>query len=445
MDPVISIRNLNHYYGQGQLRKQVLYDITADIMPGEIVILTGPSGSGKTTLLTLSGALRSVEEGNMRVLGRELNGASPETLVSIRENIGFIFQAHNLLDALTAGQNVEMSLGLDKSISKRASRKLSAQVLEAVGLGHRVDYYPEHLSGGQRQRVAIARALVRKPKIILADEPTAALDRKSGREVVELLQQLARQQGCAILLVTHDNRILDVADRILTLEDGRITSFAEGLAANAGHVLGAFAQLQRRGDLAKHVASMSNKQFIDMLEHMTNEFEQFLRATDLGNREAVEALFDQIAAGVGEKIRLLLHADRCTLFLVDHARGELRSKVATGDPDKPLIIQIPITTGIAGQVARTGETLNVGDPYNHPAFNREVDNRTGYRTRNILCMPIFDRQKNLFAVAQLLNKLDAESFSESDESALKEFAELLGVMLESCGRIQSRGQTGAAA
>lgn len=445
MDPVISIRNLNHYYGQGQLRKQVLFDISAEIMPGEIVILTGPSGSGKTTLLTLSGALRSVEEGSMGVLGRELNGAGQETLVEIRENIGFIFQAHNLLDALTAGQNVEMSLGLDKSLSKREGRKLSVEILEAVGLGNRVDYYPEHLSGGQRQRVAIARALVRKPKIILADEPTAALDRKSGREVVELLQHLARQQGCAILLVTHDNRILDVADRILTLEDGRVTSFAEGLAANAGHMLGAFAQLQRRGDLTKHVTGMSNKQFIDMLEQMTSEFEQFLRASDLGNREVVEALFDQIAAAVGEKIRLLLHADRCTLFLVDQARGELRSKVATSDPDKPLVIQIPITTGIAGQVARTGETLNVPDPYNHPAFNREVDRRTGYRTRNILCMPIFDRQKNLFAVAQLLNKLDAEGFGEQDEIALKEFAELLGAMLESCGRIQSRGQTGAAA
>src|SRR5579863_6841238 len=118
MDPVISIRQVNHYFGAGQLRKQVLYDVTADIQPGEIVILTGPSGSGKTTLLTLAGALRSVEEGSMRVLGRELNGAARETLVAIRENIGFIFQAHNLLDALTACQNVEMSLGLDKSLGK---------------------------------------------------------------------------------------------------------------------------------------------------------------------------------------------------------------------------------------------------------------------------------------------------------------------------------------
>lgn len=445
MDPVISIRQVNHYFGAGQLRKQVLYDVTADILPGEIVILTGPSGSGKTTLLTLAGALRSVEEGSMRVLDRELNGATRETLVAIRENIGFIFQAHNLLDALTACQNVEMSLGLDKSLGKGAARRLSREMLEAVGLGHRVDYHPEKLSGGQRQRVAIARALVRRPKIILADEPTAALDRKSGREVVELLQQLARKSGCAILLVTHDNRILDVADRILTLEDGRIVSFAEGLAANAGHVLGAFAQMHRRGDLGKHVAGMSNKQFIDMLEQMTNEFDQFLRATDLGNREAVEALFDQVVSAVGEKIRLLLHADRCTLFLVDEARGELRSKIATGDPDKPLQIRIPINTGIAGQVAHTGKTVNVADPYNHPAFNREVDRATGYHTRNILCMPIYDRKKNLFAVAQLLNKLDAESFGAADEKALEEFAELLGVMLESCGRIQARGQAGAAA
>jgi putative ABC transport system ATP-binding protein len=438
MQPLIAADNVSHYYGQGQLRKRVLADITAEIMPGEIVILTGPSGSGKTTLLTLAGALRSVQEGSMKVLDEELNGASVETLVAIRENIGFIFQSHNLIDSLSATQNVAMGLGLERSITNKEAHKRAVEMLTAVGLGERVDYSPSRLSGGQRQRVAIARALVRKPKIVLADEPTASLDRKSGREVVELLQDLARQQGCAILLVTHDNRILDIADRIMTLEDGSIKSFAEGLAANAGHLLGALAQLHQRGDLAKHVSELSNKQFIEMLEQMTGEFEQFLRASDLGNQEAVQALFDQILSAVGEKVRLLIHADRCTIFLVDHARGELRSRIATGAEGKPLTIRISMQTGIAGLVARTGQTANIPDPYSHPDFNPGVDRETGYRTRSILCIPIMDRKKNLFAVAQLINKLDAPGFGAADEKAFEDFSELFSVVLESCVRMQTR-------
>jgi len=221
-EPVIAIRHLNHAFGKGSLCKPVLLDVQLDIYPGEIILLTGPSGSGKTTLLTLIGALRSVQSGSLKVLGQELCGASNQQLVRVRSKIGFIFQAHNLLECLTAQQNVGMSLRLHKdiSLSERAAR--SVAMLEAVGLGSRVDYYPDHLSGGQKQRVAIARALVTHPKLVLADEPTAALDSKSGRDVVEIMQRLAREQGCTILLVTHDNRILDIADRILHMEDGRL-------------------------------------------------------------------------------------------------------------------------------------------------------------------------------------------------------------------------------
>jgi putative ABC transport system ATP-binding protein len=438
MQPLIAANSVSHYYGRGTLRKRVLFDVSAEIMPGEIVLLTGPSGSGKTTLLTLAGALRSVQEGSMKVLNSELNGASSNSLMTIRENIGFIFQQHNLLDALTACQNVEMSMGLERSLSRKGSRQRAVELLTLVGLEDRVDYRPDQLSGGQRQRVAIARALVRRPKIILADEPTASLDRKSGREVVELLQDLARKQGCAILLVTHDNRILDIADRILTLEDGSIRSFAEGLAANTGHLLGAFAQLNQRGDLAKHVADLSNKQFIEMLEQMTSEFENFLKACELGNRDAVEALFDQVLSAVGEKVRLLLHADRCTIFLVDHARQKLRSKIATDEHGKPLTIEIPLGAGIAGLVARTGEASNISDPYSDPNFNPQVDRDTGYVTRNILCIPIFDRKKQIFAVAQLINKLDAPAFDAEDEKEFGEFSELFSVVVESCLRMQGR-------
>ena len=222
--PVITVQNLNHFFGHGQLRKQVLFDINLEINAGEIVIMTGPSGSGKTTLLTLSGGLRSAQEGSLKILGQELCGASAETLTLARRNNGYIFQAHNLHHSLTALQNVKMGLELHNHLSLQEMRDRAAVMLDHVGLGNRLDYYPDDLSGGQKQRVAIARALVSHPKIVLADEPTAALDSKSGRDVVNLMQTLAKEQGCTILLVTHDNRILDVADRIVEMEDGNLTN-----------------------------------------------------------------------------------------------------------------------------------------------------------------------------------------------------------------------------
>lgn len=221
--PVISAQNLNHYFGEGELRKQALYEINLDIYAGEIIIMTGPSGSGKTTLLTLMGGLRSAQEGSLKILGQELKGATKQQLTTLRRNIGYIFQAHNLMTFLTAKQNVRMALELHDQYLDQDMDGMSAEILNTVGLGNRVDYYADNLSGGQKQRVAIARALIAKPKIVLADEPTAALDKKSGRDVVELMQKLAKEQGCTILLVTHDNRILDIADRIVYMEDGRLT------------------------------------------------------------------------------------------------------------------------------------------------------------------------------------------------------------------------------
>lgn len=220
--PVISAQNLNHYFGEGDLRKQALFDINLDIHAGEIIIMTGPSGSGKTTLLTLMGGLRSAQEGSLKILDQEIRGADKNSLMQIRRNIGYIFQAHNLMTFLTARQNVRMSLELHDEDGTCDLDGNATAMLEAVGLGHRLDYYPDSLSGGQKQRVAIARALVSQPKIVLADEPTAALDKKSGREVVELMQTLAKQKGCTILLITHDNRILDIADRIVYMEDGKL-------------------------------------------------------------------------------------------------------------------------------------------------------------------------------------------------------------------------------
>lgn len=219
---VITIQNLNHYFGKRSLRKRVLTDINLSIRAGEIVILTGPSGSGKTTLLTLIGGLRSVQEGSLKVLSRELYRATDRQMLHLRRQLGYIFQNHNLVPFLTANQNVQISLELKPSVSKQEVCKMAEAMLEAVGLKRQIDNYPAQLSGGQKQRVAIARALVTKPKIVLADEPTASLDKNSGRAVVEILQQLTKHQGCAILLVTHDNRILDIADRLIHMEDGHL-------------------------------------------------------------------------------------------------------------------------------------------------------------------------------------------------------------------------------
>lgn len=220
--PVICTRNLNHYFGQGELKKQVLFDINLDIYAGEIIIMTGPSGSGKTTLLTLMGGLRSAQEGSLKILDQEMYGAKKKQLLQLRKQIGYIFQAHNLMTFLTAKQNVRLSLELHDQFHHADLDAIAADILKLVGLEERMDYYAENLSGGQKQRVAIARALVSKPRIILADEPTAALDKKSGREVVNLMQKLAKEQQCTILMITHDNRILDIADRIIYMEDGRL-------------------------------------------------------------------------------------------------------------------------------------------------------------------------------------------------------------------------------
>jgi putative ABC transport system ATP-binding protein len=431
MEPVITIDRVDHYYGSGALQKQVLFDVSTTIMPGEIVLLTGPSGSGKTTLLTLAGALRSVQHGNVRIFDRELKGASTSQLVQVRENIGFIFQHQNLLASHTAFQNVELSLGVGTAVEQSQVHRMCSEALEAVGLAERMNYYPEHLSGGQKQRVAIARALVRKPRILLADEPTASLDRKSGREVVDLMRTLAKQQGCAILLVTHDNRILDVADRILSLEDGRITTFAEGLTANTGHLLTALANLQRKGSLVEHVRGMSENQFLEVIQQMTQELEQFLQAMDLGNREAVEALIDQILEAVTLRVVNMLDAERASIFLVDSQRDTLYSRLAHGEDGKRLTIEFPVGAGIAGRVARTGEVLNIRDVYSFPDFNPEIDRETGYRTRNMLCMPVFSRKKFVLAVVQFLNKRHEDGFTFQDQTSFRDFAEPLGLILES--------------
>lgn len=219
----IEIENLNYSFGKGENAKQVLFDNNLHVKPGEIVIMTGPSGSGKTTLLTLIGTLRSVQEGSLRFYGQELNGISALQGQIARQDIGFIFQAHNLFDSLTAHETLRLAMQLQKGkYSRQDYKDRPTEMLASLGLQDRIHYKPENLSGGQRQRVAIARALVNHPRMILADEPTAALDKDSGRQVVELLRKRANEEQATIFIVTHDNRILDVADRIVNMVDGNI-------------------------------------------------------------------------------------------------------------------------------------------------------------------------------------------------------------------------------
>ena len=225
VDPII-VNGLNHSFGSREARNQVLFDIDLTLKRGELVILMGASGSGKTTLLTLIGCLRGVEDGSVKLLGNELNNASEEMLVHSRQRLGFIFQAHNLHESLTAMQNVRMGLDVHKSVRLKNRQSAAQHILTLLGLGDRLDYFPANLSGGQKQRVAIARALVGNPDIIFADEPTAALDKESGQNAVALLKQLALERQTTTLMVTHDTRILNLADRVITMEDGRIAKDA---------------------------------------------------------------------------------------------------------------------------------------------------------------------------------------------------------------------------
>jgi putative ABC transport system ATP-binding protein len=226
---IVEASGLNHWFGTGEARKQALYDIDLTLERGSLTALMGPSGSGKTTLLTLIGCLRGVQDGSVRLMGRELHGATEAELIALRQRLGFIFQAHNLHESLTAMQNVIMGVQVRPGVSDALARQAATRALDLLGLSDRLDYLPANLSGGQKQRVAVARALAGNPAMILADEPTAALDKDSAADVVDLLKRLGGERGTTTLLVTHDPRILDRADRILTLEDGRIVANTGGV------------------------------------------------------------------------------------------------------------------------------------------------------------------------------------------------------------------------
>jgi putative ABC transport system ATP-binding protein len=425
----IRIENLNHHFGKGNLRKQILFDVSVDIPQGEIVIVTGPSGSGKTTMLTLVGALRSTQDGSVHVLGEQLREARPAVLENVRKQIGYIFQQHNLLGALSAVQNVELGLRVTGRYRGAELRNKAIAMLEAVGLGDRLHYKAEQLSGGPRQRVAIARALAAEPAMLLADEPTASLDKQSGREVVDRMKTLAKEQGCTILLVTHDNRILDIADRIVHLEDGRLSTFSDSVLANTQQMMHLLADNRHKQDIAAEVDALDEASFRTRLQDIKDEAVRFLDATALANDEVFQSMLEQSLFAVTRKLAQLLGAERSSLFLVDRATDTLLLRITEGLVGRQEV-RIPIGSGIAGAVAASGEAERIADAYTDARFNPEVDKMFGYRTRSILCVPMFDRDGNVFAVSQLLNRIDGQAFSAEDELRLTGLLASIAPILE---------------
>lgn len=388
MDPVISLRRVSHSFGSGAIRRQVLNDVSADVYPGEIVIIVGPSGAGKTTLLSLAGALRSVQDGEMKVLGQELKGADAATLVRVRRDIGYIFQAHNLLASLTATQNVRTGLTPLGRVGSAAHAEAVAMLAE-VGLAGHEDKLPARLSGGQRQRVAVARALVCRPKIVFADEPTASLDRTSGREIVEILRRLARQQGAAILLVTHDNRILDIADRVLVLEDGKLSSFAQAMSADAGHLLTALASVPA-DNLSGLWASLSEPDFLDLLQRLRAEVEQYLNVFEFERQASAGSLFRALAGSVVARVASAIGA-RWAVLRVD------------GVPIVEIGVDIPPDVG------------------------------------SVLLSAV-DRDHQVVGVAEFTAKTGDASFTGADERSVRDFERPLGLLIEAwrrCGKAES--------
>ena len=425
--PPIVVEGLNHSYGKGELKKQILFDISTEIRAGEIVIVTGPSGSGKTTLLTLVGALRSTQEGSVKILGEELLNARPATLEKVRRQIGFIFQQHNLLAALSALQNVELGVRASGKFPRSEHRDRAMDMLNAVGMGERLHHRPDQLSGGQRQRVAIARALVSEPAMVLADEPTASLDKQSGREVVDRMKFLAQEHGTPILLVTHDNRILDIADRIVHLEDGCLSTFTDAVIANNHHMMQMLADNRHKQPVDEIVESLNESEFQDLLQDITEESERFLEATALANNVAFKSMLERGLFAFTHKLAGLLNAERASLFLVEG--DELVLKVAD-NLDEMGEIRIPLGSGIAGAAAASGETIRIEDAYADPRFNRDVDRKTGFTTRSILSLPVKDQDGQVFAVAQLLNRKDGKPFSTDDEQRFAGFMRSIGVIFQ---------------
>jgi len=425
----VSVKGLNHFYGRNALKKQILFDIDVEISKGEIVITTGPSGSGKTTLLTLLGALRSAQDGSLNVLGHQLVGANKKELSAVRRKIGFIFQHHNLLAAVSALENVELGLRCTGRYSASEICQIASDMLDQVGLSDRKKHKPEQLSGGQRQRVAIARALAAKPQILLADEPTASLDKESGRAVVEIMRKLAKEQGTTILIVTHDNRILDVADRIIHLEDGHLSTFTDAVISNNKHMMEMLGLMHKNQDIRGLIDDMNQQQFKDLVTGMTEETVRFAAATSLANDQVHRQMLENALFAFTRKLTQITNADRASLFLIDHENESAILKVTDSLPVED-DIRVPINSGLVGAAVTNAEPILVEDAYQDSRFNPTVDKQYGYKTTSMMTLPITAGGSNeVYAVAQLLNRLDGKAFDQKNIESIDDLVKPMGEML----------------
>ncbi len=360
-------------------------------------------------------------------------------LASVRKQIGYIFQAHNLLEALTARQNVEVALQLNPELDGDEIEHRAAEVLGAVGLGDRLSAHPSELSGGERQRVAIARSLAAKPELLLADEPTASLDRKTGRNLVELLQRLAKKEGVTVVLVTHDNRILDIADRILSLEDGRLASLMRSVASETHHVMALLADDLRKGDLAERLSGMPRDRFANFLEQVTEETRELLEIADLVQGDAFGSVEQQVVEALNLKLCDIFQAQQAILFFVD-PDNEMLFFCGSGPGATLREPQVSAVTGIVGHVLRTGQSLAASDASQLPQFDPRID---GADTSSMMTTPVRDYKGEVFAVIQLRNKLNRVGFGDEDQRELAEIATSLGFLLESWWRMGCGCRRGA--
>ena len=399
--PVVVLRGVNHHLGEGALRKQILFDITTDIAAGEVVTIMGPSGSGKTTLLNLIGAVRTVHAGSLRVLGEELCGADDSAIIRMRQRLGFIFQHHHLLDSLTACQNVQMGLF---GVSRKESQRRAAETLTAVGLAAYLDSFPNQLSGGQCQRVAVARALVRNPELVLADEPTASLDKQTGRETVELLRRLARERGCTVVMVTHDPRILDVADRLMYLEDGRLSSFASVTSTHAVHLLTSLRPLVEAGQLGPFLARMKHAELVDLMRTVGAESEQFLNVADFGSRDQAGQVFEALLRAGVEQVCSHLGARAVRVWVNG---GEAEPRCVWGSP---------------------GDT---GAPI--PLIRESISTAEVLHQNGTLCIPLQDRDYEVHAAVEVEGAVSRAAA----ERTLRDFVRPFGLLAQIAVKLEA--------